>query len=259
MTTLVIKLAFSALFWFPVLGGPLKQEWIELSYPFDNETIYWPTSLNFKHTKVFDGYTDDGFYYSKYDLSGAEHGGTHLDAPSHFAEGKWTAHEIPLDRLIGPAIKIDISSKAAQSPDAQLMTSDLEAWEKKHGRIPDDVILLVFTNWGRHWPDKKKYLGTDTDDLSLLHFPGIHPDASRWLVKNRQIKMVGIDTASIDYGQSKMFETHQILCKENIPGLENLAYMAQLPVKGFTVYAAPMSIRGGSGGPCRVFALLDCA
>lgn len=113
MATL-IKLVLSALFWFPVLGGPLKQEWIELSYPFNNETIYWPTSLTFKHTKVFDGFTEDGFYVSKYDIGGAEHGGTHLDAPSHFGEGKWTADQIPLDRLIGPAIKIDISSKAAE-------------------------------------------------------------------------------------------------------------------------------------------------
>jgi len=258
MATL-IKLVLSALFCFPVLGGPLKQEWVELSYPFNNETIYWPTSLTFKHTKVFDGFTDDGFYVSKYDISGAEHGGTHLDAPSHFGEGKWTADEIPLDRLIGPAIKIDISSKAAENPDAQLMPSDLEAWERKHGKIPDDVIVLVFSNWGRHWPDKKKYLGTDTDDLSLLHFPGIHANASRWLVKNRSLKLVGIDTASLDYGQTKMFESHQILNNENIPGLENVANMDRLPAKGFTVYAAPMFISGGSGGPCGVFALLDCA
>ena len=90
-------------------------------------------------------------------------------------------------------------------------------------------------------------------------FAGIHANASRWLVKNRSIKLVGIDTASLDYGQTKMFESHQILNKDNIPGLENVANMHQLPAKGFTVYAAPMFISGGSGGPCRVFALLDCA
>lgn len=114
MATLLIKLVLSAMFCLQALGVPLKLEWIELSYPFNNETIYWPTSLTFKHTKVFDGFTDDGLYVSKYDISGAEHGGTHLDAPSHFGKGKWTADEIPLDRLIGPAIKIDISSKAAE-------------------------------------------------------------------------------------------------------------------------------------------------
>ncbi|KAJ7373583.1 hypothetical protein OS493_011188 [Desmophyllum pertusum] len=259
MRALVITLAFSALFLVPLLGGPLKPEWIELSYPFNSETIYWPTGVSFEHTKTMQGFTDDGYYYSAYDIRASEHGGTHLDAPNHFAEGKWTADQIPLDRLIGPAIKIDISSKTAQNPDAQLMQSDLEAWEKKHGQIPDDIILLVFTNWGRHWPDKKKYLGTDTDDIDQLHFPGIHSNASSWLVQHRNIKLVGIDTASVDYGQSKMFESHRIFYKENIPGLENVANMAQLPAKGFTVYAAPMYISEGSGGPCRVFALLDCA
>lgn len=114
MRTAMIRLVFSALCWLAVLAGPLKQEWIELSHPFNNDTIYWPTSLKFKHTEVFKGFTDDGYYYSAYDISGGEHGGTHLDAPNHFAEGKWTTDEIPIDRLTGRAIKIDISSKAAQ-------------------------------------------------------------------------------------------------------------------------------------------------
>jgi len=249
--------AFCVLVWFPLLADSAVVPYIELSYPFNNETIYWPTAESFKHIKVFENFTTAGYYYASYDISASEHGGTHLDAPRHFAEGKWTADEIPLDRLIGPAIKIDISTKAAQNADAQLTPSDLQAWEEKHGKIPDDVILLVFTNWGRYWPDRKTYLGTDTKNTSLLHFPGIHPNASRWLVNNRKIKLVGIDTPSIDYGQSKMFETHQILYKENIPGLENVAHMDKLPVKGFTVYAAPIFITGGSGGPCRIFARLD--
>ena len=114
MKTAIIRLVLCALCWLPALAGPLKQEWIELSHPFNNDTIYWPTSLKFKHTEVFQGFTDDGYYYSAYDISGGEHGGTHLDAPNHFAEGKWTTDEIPIDRLTGQAIKIDISSKAAQ-------------------------------------------------------------------------------------------------------------------------------------------------
>lgn len=142
MATL-IKLILSAFFLFPVLGGPLKQEWIELSYPFNNETIYWPTSLTFKHTKVFDGFTEDGFYVSKYDISGAEHGGTHLDAPSHFGEGKWTADEIPLDRLIGTAIKIDISSKAAEV-DVILFCTSNYVYIQNHSVPLSDVILPLF-------------------------------------------------------------------------------------------------------------------
>ncbi|KAL9955820.1 hypothetical protein ACROYT_G037205 [Oculina patagonica] len=240
-----------------MLNEAIESPWIELSYPFNNETIYWPTEENFKHILEFENYTADGYYFSLYGISTSEHGGTHLDAPRHFAAGKWTTDQIPLDRLIGPAIKIDISSKAAKNPDYQVTMSDFQAWEDKNGKILDDVILLIFTGWGKHWPDRKTYLGTDTKNTSLLHFPGIHPNASRWLVNNRKVKLVGIDTASIDYGQSTMYETHQVLFKENIPALENVAHMDKLPAKGFTLYAAPMFITDGSGGPCRIFARLD--
>lgn len=256
MRVTVIKLWLCALLWVP-LHGEQQPEWIELSYQFNNETIYWPTALAFSHIKVHENFTADGYYYSSYDIRASEHGGTHLDAPRHFSAGKWTTDQIPLDRLIGPAIKIDVSSKAAQNRDYQLMPSDLQAWEEKNGKIPDDVILFVFFDWGKNWPDKKKYLGSDTKNTSLLHFPGIHPNASRWLVNNRKIKLVGLDTASLDYGQSKLYESHQILFERNIPGLENVAHMDKLPTKGFTVYAAPMFITDGSGAPCRIFARLD--
>lgn len=255
----VVNLCLLALPCLPLFTNamPVTSEWIELSYPFNNETIYWPTVLSFKHSLVFANYTKDGYYYSSYDISASEHGGTHLDSPRHFAEGSWTTDQIPLDRLIGQAIKIDVSSKAAEDPDYQLMPSDLEAWEQKHGKIPDDAIMLVFNGWGKYWPDKKTFLGTDTKNTSLLHFPGIHPSTSRWLVENRKVKLVGIDTPSIDYGQSTQYESHRILYAKNIPGLENVAHMDKLPAKGFTVYAAPMFIAGGSGGPCRIFARLD--
>ena len=92
----------------------MENEWIDLSYPFNNETIYWPGSKSFNHTVVFANFTDAGFYYSSYDISASEHGGTHLDSPVHFAQGKWTTDQIPLHRLIGPAVKIDISARAAK-------------------------------------------------------------------------------------------------------------------------------------------------
>lgn len=113
MKTLVIRLWLCALFWVPLFGSS-EPEWIDLTHPFNNETIYWPTAKAFNHTKVHDGVTDAGFYYSSYDISASEHGGTHLDAPSHFYEGKWTTDQIPLERLIGPGIKIDVASKVAQ-------------------------------------------------------------------------------------------------------------------------------------------------
>lgn len=230
-------------------------DYLDMTYPFDEETIYWPTARPFRHEEVFVGRTEAGYYYEAYNYSAAEHGGTHIDAPVHFAEGRWSVDEIPLEHLVGPAVVVDISEKAAHNPDAQLTPRDLAAWEAEHGRIPYGAILMVYTGWGKYWGDRRRYLGTDRPgDVENLHFPGIHPAAAEWLAVNRTIRGVGIDTPSVDYGPSRDFRTHRILYEHNLYGLENVANLDKLPVKGATVYAIPMKIRGGSGGPCRIFA-----
>jgi kynurenine formamidase len=236
-----------------------KETYLDLTYPFDDRTVYWPTARPFKLEIVHRGMTEAGFYYEANRFSADEHGGTHIDAPSHFAKGRWTVDQVPLDQLIGQAVVIDISDKAKQSADAQLLPGDLTAFEARRGRIGDGSILLVRTGWGRFWPDRKRYLGTDQPgDVKNLHFPGISPAAAEWLVRNRRgaIKAVGIDTPSVDYGQSRDFRTHVILYKENIPGLENVANLDRLPERGATVYALPMKIAGGSGAPLRMVARL---
>lgn len=231
---------------------------VNLAYDFvEGETIYWPTASPFNITVFFKGYNDLGFYYEANDFCAAEHGGTHIDSPIHFAKGKMAVHEIAIDQIIGEAIVVDVSDKTKNNADYQVTVDDLKAWENQYGRIPDDTILLINTGWAKFYPDRKTYLGTDTKDVSLLHFPGMHPDTARWLVKNRKIKAFGLDTASLDYGQSKLFETHQILFEKNIPGLENLANLDKLPPRGFTVVGLPMKIRGGSGAPLGIIAVLE--
>lgn len=234
-----------------------KGEWIDLTYSFSHETLYWPTAERFRFDTVFAGQTPAGFYYEAYRFCAAEHGGTHLDAPVHFAKGKWATDEIPLDRLAGEAVVIDVSVNALKDPDYQVRVADIEAWEKTNAAIPDNTILLFRTGYGSFYPDAKKYLGTDERGpaaVAKLHFPGIHPDAAAWLVAHRKIKAVGLDVASVDYGQSTTFKTHQLLYKENISGFENLANLDKLPVKGAYVIALPMKIKGGSGGPLRIMA-----
>lgn len=128
-----------------------------------------------------------------------------------------------------------------------------------HGRIPDGAIVLIRTGWGGRWPDRARYLGTARTGAAAvpeLHFPGIDAAAARWLVDQRQIDAVGIDTPSIDYGQSTTFDTHQILFAANIPAFENVANLDRLPATGGYVMALPMKIAGGSGGPLRIVALL---
>ena len=239
----------------PILDGEL----IDLTHPFNAETVYWPTAPGFQLSEDFKGTTDAGFYYEANTFTAAEHGGTHLDAPIHFAEGQWTADAIPLDRLAGPAAVVDVRGPAAADPDYQVTTEDLEAWEAAHGPIPEGALLLLHTGHGRHWPDPAAYLGTDRrgpEAVPDLHFPGLHPDAARWLVENRRIDAVGLDTPSVDYGQSATFEAHQILFAANIPAFENVAHLDRLPATGAFVIALPMKIEGGSGGPLRIVGIV---
>lgn len=234
-------------------------KWIDLSYDFSDKTIYWPTANGFKLDTSFNGTTPGGFYYSAYNYCAAEHGGTHLDAPVHFAKGKWAVDEIPLEKLTGEAAIIDVSEKALKDADYLININDIEAWEKINGKLKDDIILFFRTGYGAFYPDAKKYLGTDErgpDAVAKLHFPAIDPAAAEWLVKNRKVKAVGLDVASVDYGQSKDFRTHQVLYEQNIPGFENVANLDKLPVKGAFVIALPMKIKGGSGGPLRIVAIV---
>jgi kynurenine formamidase len=234
-----------------------KGKWIDLSYDFSNETLYWPTAQTFRFDTVFEGTTGNGYYYAAYNYCAAEHGGTHLDAPVHFARGKWSTDQVPIENLTGEAVVIDISGKALKDPDYQLSPADIQSWEETNGNIPDSCILMIRTGYGAHYPDAKKYLGTDergAGAVPKLRFPAIHPNAATWLVNNRKIKAVGIDVASVDYGQSKEFQTHRILYEQNIPGFENVANMDKLPVKGAYIIALPMKIKNGSGGPLRIVA-----
>ncbi|MCS7082263.1 MAG: cyclase family protein [Bacteroidetes bacterium] len=233
---------------------------VDLSHPYDSLTIYWPTdTLGFRLERLFEGVTERGYFYAANRFATAEHGGTHLDAPIHFAQGGWRADEIPLDRLLGPAVLIDVSDSCAQNRDYQVQVADLQAWERAHGRIPDGAIVLLRTGMGRFWPDRTRYLGTalrGPEALARLSFPGLHPEAAQWLVRERAIKAIGIDTPSIDYGRSEDFQSHRILAARNIPAFENVANLEALPPKGAYVVALPMKIRGGSGGPLRILAIV---
>ena len=230
---------------------------VDMTYPFSAETHHWPTAKPFHLEKIAEGRTPAGFWYSSYDYSASEHVGTHMDAPFHFAEGKWTTEQVPLDKTIGPGAVIDIRDRAAKDPDYVLKVEDIRAWEKLRGRIPAGAIVLIYSGWGKFWGDRKKYFGTDEPgNVNDLHFPGLSKEAAAFLVQQRKIKAVGIDTPSIDHGPSKEFLAHQTLGAANVPIFENVAALDRLPAKGATIFAAPMKIKGGSGGPLRIFALL---
>ncbi len=233
-------------------------KWVDLTYPFDSTTIYWPTAAPFHLTVVSAQRTPGGWYYAANNFAAAEHGGTHLDAPVHFVENKHTTDEIPLDQLMAPAVVIDVTHQADSSADYLVRASDITSWEAAHGAIPRGAIVLIRTGWGSRWPDRARYLGTTKTGpagVAELHFPGLDPDAADSLVR-RQVSAVGIDTPSIDYGQSTTFQVHRRLFASNVPAFENVAHLDELPATGGFVIALPMKIKGGSGGPLRIVALL---
>lgn len=232
--------------------------WIDLSYSFDSSTLYWPNNAKgFEHHTDAEGVTPLGFYYSSYSICTPEHGGTHLDAPIHFAANQFTVDQIPLSSLSGNAIVIDVSKNALANRDYQVSVADIENWEKENGTIEENTIILFRTGYGQFYPDRAKYFGspkTGVEAIPELHFPGIAPETTEWLVSKRKIKALGLDTPSMDYGQSKDFKTHQILLGSNKPGFENVAHLDQLPTKGIYIMALPMKIGKGSGAPLRIIA-----
>lgn len=229
---------------------------VDLTWDFDERTIYWPTAQPFEFQKVAWGMSPGGYWYTAGRFCASEHGGTHLDSPIHFAEGRQTADQIPLTRLMGPAVVIDVSKQASADRDYRLRPADIAAWEKRHGPIPAGAIVLVRTGWGKFWPDRKHYLGDDKPgDASNLHFPGISKEAAELLVA-RKVDGVGLDTASLDHGPFRDFIAHRVLNEANIYGLENVAHLERLPETGAYLIALPIKIKGGTGGPARVIAVL---
>lgn len=238
-------------------GQGLAGEVVDLTHAFEESTIYWPTAERFALEIVTAGETESGWYAANA-FCAAEHGGTHLDAPIHFTEGRRAVAEIPLEDLIGEAIVIDVSAAASADPDLEIGVDAFEGWEAANGPLPDRPIVLLFTGWGARWPDAERYLGTAARGAAAvpdLHFPGLSEAASRWLV-DRHARAVGIDTASIDRGQSTDYRAHRVLSAANVPIFENVAQLDRVPARGAWLVALPMKIARGTGGPLRVVAFL---
>jgi kynurenine formamidase len=229
---------------------------VDLSHTYDETTIYWPNAEGFRHEKDEWAVNDSGFWYAAGNFASAEHGGTHLDSPIHFAEGRRTVDEIPVSDLIGPLAVIDVENQALRDPDYVVAPEDITSWEADNGMLTGETIVVFRTGWGARWPDRLAYMGTDTPgDTANLHFPGLSAAAAGLLVE-RGVKGVGIDTASIDPGPSTDFIAHQVLNGADIYALENVANAGALPATGATLIALPMKIGEGTGAPARIIAIL---
>ena len=233
---------------------------VDLTHDVSEKTIHWPETDPFKITKSSAEVTPEGFYTAERYFTMSEHLGTHMDAPNHFAKGHPGVDGVSLSQLIGPAIKVDVSKIVKNNPDHQIGIKDFEQWEKLHGTIPDDTIVLLSTGYGKYWPNLEKYSGTKKTGIAsipFMHFPGLDPKAAIWLVEKRKIKAIGIDVFGIDYGQTKKFEAHQELTKRDIPIFENVASMENIPAKNFIIYALPMKLKDGTAAPIRIIAQVE--
>ncbi len=231
---------------------------VDLTHAFDATTLYWPNAPSrFELTSLARGLTPRGFFYAANSFCAPEHGGTHLDAPIHFAERGFSTEQIPVERFVRPGVVIDVRAQAAQDADYRLTLDDVKAWEQRNGPVPEGVIVLLRTGWSGRWPDRKRYFGDDTPgDASKLHFPSYGAPAAQYLVTKARVAALGVDTPSIDHGPSQDFEVHRIAAAANVLGLENLTALDELPERGAWIVALPMKITAGSGGPARVIALL---
>src|SRR5437867_2900740 len=204
----------------PGLGGcsrsreeaplPARTTWIDesklvdLTHPFDSSTIYWPTNQPFRLSRVAWGTTPGGWWYASNDYSASEHGGTHTDAPIHFHEGRWTADQTPIDRLVGPAVVLDVRTSCEGNPDYVATEDDLAAWEKANGPLPEGAIVILMSGWEDRWPDRLRYLGSDrAGDVEGLHFPGFSEGLARKLTigggeTGGRVAGAGLGTASLD-------------------------------------------------------------
>jgi kynurenine formamidase len=242
----------------PPAVDPAAWRIVDLTHPFNQETLYWPTAPSrFALERLAHGRTAGGWFYSANAFSTPEHGGTHLDAPIHFGEGRTAVEGIPLERLVAPVVVIDVAQRVARGGEFALGADEVVAFEERHGAIPSGSVVLLRTGWDRYWPDARGYLGDATPgDASKLRFPSFGASGARALVEERGVVGLGIDTASIDVGSSQDFPVHRIASARDVYGLENLTGLGALPPHGATIVALPMKIEGGSGAPVRAIALL---
>jgi kynurenine formamidase len=194
---------------------------------------------------------EDG--YLNYRITMAEHSGTHLDAPAHFVSGGETVDVLPAESLLAPLRVIRIAERAAQDPNATLSVEDVRAHERGNGRIPRGAVVAIDSGWSSRVDDPDAYLGLDAD--GGLNFPGFSPDAAEFLISERGIVGAGVDTLSLDPGESQDFAAHGVLLGAGAYGIENLANLAEAPGRGATVVVGAPRHQDGSGGPTRVLAL----
>lgn len=200
--------------------------------------------------ETINDFPTSGFYAQRWTFG--EHSGTHMDAPGHFVPGGRLSPEITPQELIAPIVVIDISNKAESDPNAMVELDDLIKFERRHGRIPKGALVAGDSGWAAKVGDPDAFKGGPA--FPNYNFPGWSEEAALWLVEKRDVTGIGIDTMSLDPGNSLTFPVHVNFLATDRYGLENLAGLDRIPPRGATAYVGLIPWEEGSGGPCRVIA-----
>jgi kynurenine formamidase len=223
---------------------------VDLTHVLGTQFPLFPGAAPFRIQQAV-SHDKDGYYGSI--LTYWEHSGTHMDAPVHFAPNGLFVDQLRIENLVVPAVVINMTEKVRRDPDAVVTPDDIRAWERRYGRIPDNAAVLMASGWGARAGSVEAFRNTDSS--GVMHFPGFGKEAIDFLLTERRIAGIGVDTLSLDHGPSTTFAVHYTLLPTNRWGLENLANLESIPPSGATLFVGAPKIASGSGGPTRVMAV----
>lgn len=227
---------------------------IDLTHTINSTSPFWPGSEDTNPFSYEPIATHPSGAASLGAYSTVEHYGTHIDAPIHFKDNELTVDQIELTNLFAPLAVIDVREKCSKDPDYRLTVEDITDWESVNGPLPKGAVILMSTGWSEKWPDIEAYRNLDQN--GKMHFPGFSVAVNEFLISDRDIKGIGIDNFSVDYGMSEGFEAHLITNGAGKYHLENVANVHLLPQKGSYIVVAPIKLENGSGGQTRIYALI---
>jgi kynurenine formamidase len=226
---------------------------VDLTYAVSADAPFWPgpDRSPFRHDTLA-AHPDGSPSMAAYSVP--EHFGTHFDAPVHGGQGLPSVDRVAVSQLFGPAVVLDVAAQAADDADYAATVADAQQWETMYGRIPQGAIVLVRAGWGTRWGEGASYYNADPE--GRLHFPGFSPQLAAFLVEERGVAGIGIDTGSVDPGAADGFPAHGTVNGSGGFHLENVANLEAVPEAGAYLIVAPIKIEGGSGGQVRIFAVL---
>lgn len=229
----------------PVTG--IRPRVLDLTHLMGAESPVWPGNEPFE-AEPMKTFENDGFYQQK--VSFWEHTGTHIDAPVHFIEDGAYADAIDIRDLIAPLAVIDISQRASEDPDTALTVDDILAYEADFGKLPAGALVAMYSGWDRYWSDPDAFVNLDADGVQ--HYPGFDPDAAEFLVTQRDIAGIAVDTLSQDPGNSTDFGTHITILGAGKYGIEGMNALGEIDPAGGHAFIGAPKWSGSSGGPARI-------